>query len=456
MFYKVKQHRGNSFFMSPNAQDVNLQIKLKITNQLYLHSPFAILSTIFNTIFVVIVFHNITNHSILFSWAGISIIYLLIRYFFCHYVIKQGLTLNNLALRLKQFTITICISGIIFGSAGILFLSENAPTYNSFIFFLMGGMFAGSAGAYAINQRVFYAFSAPVFLPVLLNTFILGGTINLAMSLMGVVFMIMMVGVVKHMNITIIEAYTLSVENIMLAKQTKCLNQKLKLSNDNLEALSYKDTMTNIYNRRYITNILEPEINRFAYSLQQSIDSQNAIQKNVIYGVFIIDIDHFKNVNDTWGHKCGDEMIIQFVTVIQSLIREEDILCRWGGEEFVIILKQAKPEYIHHFSQKLLDIIRVTQFKMNDSTTINKTCSLGYAQFPFIGHLPTALTLDQTIEIADQALYHAKENGRNKAILAEFNSKTTKEFNAEETRNMLKDISNALKTNNILLSNHSQ
>ena len=436
------------------AQKITAEVNLNITNQLYLHSPFAIFSTIFNTIVVVLVFYNRAPPLILFSWAILSITYLIFRFFFARYVLKNKITLNNLKARLDQFTITICISGIIFGSAGVLFLSADSPSYNSFIFFLMGGMFAGSMGAYAINQRVFYAFSAPIILPVLIYSLILGGTINTAMSLMGVVFIMMMMGVVRRMNMTIIEAFTLSIENKVLAEKTRNLNEKLKFSNANLKSLSYKDTLTNISNRRFLTEMLTPEIERFGYSLQRSIGDHhlNSSSKdaNLIYGVFIIDIDHFKRVNDTWGHKCGDEMIIQFVNVIKSLIRKEDVLCRWGGEEFVVILKRTEPDYIHIFAQKLMHSIRSTTFNLSDSVTINKTCSVGYSKFPFLDNLPSALSLDQTIELADQALYHAKENGRNKAVIAQYNSEQGKITNLEESNAMMKDITQALADKHII------
>ncbi|WP_284204758.1 GGDEF domain-containing protein [Psychromonas marina] len=430
------------------------EVNLKITKQLYLHSPFAIFSTIFNTIVVVIVFYNRTSHDVLFSWAILSISYLIFRLFFARYVIKTKITLSNLKKRLDQFTLTICISGIIFGSAGVLFLSADSPAYNSFIFFLMGGMFAGSMGAYAINQRVFYVFSAPIILPVLFYSFILGGTINTAMSLMGVVFIMMMVGVVRRMNMTIIDAYTLSIENKILAEKTRNLNEKLKFSNANLKSLSYKDTLTNISNRRFLTEMPTPEIERFGYSLQRSIgDHQrntNNKDANLVYGVFIIDIDLFKQVNDTWGHKCGDLMIIQFVNVIQSLIRKEDVLCRWGGEEFVVILKRTDPDYIHLFAKKLMNSIRATPFILSDSVTINKTCSVGYTTFPFFDNLPSALSLDQTIELADQALYHAKEHGRNKAVSAEYNIAQGEIINLDDSIAMMKDITQALANKKIL------
>ena len=434
-----------------DSERIKQQVDLKITNQLYLHSPFAIFSTIFNTLVVNIVFYNIADPVILYGWSTISILYLMFRFFFSRYVLKRGITLNNLKLRLKQFTFTIFISGLIFGSAGILFLSADYPAYNSFIFFLMGGMFAGSLGAYAINQNVFYAFSAPVIIPVTIHSFILGGPINTAMSVMGIVFIIMMIAVVRRMNVVMIEAFTLGIENKQLAEKTRQLNTQLSTSNEKLRELSFKDTMTNVSNRRFVTEVLTPEVERVAFSLHQSIVSHKAPVIHLTYGIYIIDIDHFKDVNDTWGHKCGDDVIIQFVNIINSVIRKDDILCRWGGEEFVVILKRTDPNYIPRFAHKLINIVEATDFKVSESKTIKKTCSIGFSTYPFFENLPIALSLDETIEIADQALYYAKENGRNMAVLAEYNKKEGNIVNQEDVQELIKDIPKALQLKNITL-----
>ena len=85
-------------------------------------------------------------------------------------------------------------------------------------------------------------------------------------------------------------------------------------------------------------------MNAFPILLQHPPLQNKIPDSDLIYGIFIIDIDHFKNVNDTWGHKCGDDVIIQFVKIIQSVIRKDDVLCRWGGEEFVVILKRNRPQ----------------------------------------------------------------------------------------------------------------
>lgn len=438
-----------------NTNNINEQVDLKITQQLYLHTPFAIYSTLFNTLIVLYVFHNIANTTTLFAWAGVTIIYLLFRLFFCRYVLKKQITLHNLKQRARQFTVTICLSGIIFGSAGVLLLAKDYPAYNAFIFFLMGGMFAGSTGAFAIKQRVFYAFSAPIILPVTIYSFMLGGKVNMAMSFMGIIFTLMMVAVVRRMNVPMTEALTLSIENKSLAEKTRQLNEQLKDSNERLKMLSFKDTMTNVCNRRYISEILNPEIERFSFTLQRALmgtQTEHIDAQAQIYGIYIIDIDHFKDVNDSWGHTCGDAMIIQFVDVIKALIRKEDTLCRWGGEEFIVILKRTDPEYIKRFAQKIITAVNETKFSISESVTIHKTCSLGYARFPFFAHLPLALSLDQTIEIADQALYHAKENGRNKAVLAEYNQQKWQATNLQDTHTMMKELTTFVQDGRITLS----
>jgi len=432
-----------------DANRIKKYVDLKVTKQLYLDSPYGILYSFINTLLILFIFNNVVTNALLFSWAAVMLTWLVCRFFFCRYALSRKITPLNMERRLQQFIICVFGSGFIFGSAGVLLLSVHDPMYDPFLFMLMGGMFSGSVGVFAIKLRVFYAFSAPIFMPIIIYSLIIGEEIHMIMSLIGIVFVIMITVVARRMNTTIIDAYSFSIENKLLAETTKQLNEKLKFSNENLKNLAFKDTMTNTSNRRYITEILNPEVDRFASSLQQSF---NEDEPKLIYGVYIIDIDHFKDVNDTWGHKCGDKILIQFVNVVQSLIRKQDTLCRWGGEEFVIILKLTDPEYFKVFAKKLIDEINRTCFKVSDEMSINKTCSLGYARFPFFEHLPTALSLDQTIEIADQALYYAKENGRNKAILAEYNSAKGSINSLKGTHVMMKDMNQSLQATDVIFT----
>jgi diguanylate cyclase (GGDEF)-like protein len=135
-----------------------------------------------------------------------------------------------------------------------------------------------------------------------------------------------------------------------------------------------------------------------------------------VMGIFLIDIDHFKEVNDTYGHTAGDNVLVSIARILKSAIRSDDFIVRWGGEEFLIILNNSNPEYLERFAKKILHTVNHSPLKLFNDKTISKTCSLGFAQLPFNREMPDFLTLEQSILLVDFALYTAKETGRNRAV----------------------------------------
>jgi diguanylate cyclase (GGDEF)-like protein len=430
---------------------INELIQLKITRQLYQHASAAIFATMLNSVIVAIVFRNIVDARINIGWAAACVFFLALRFFFTRSVLKKKMTLADYRRRLWQFGITVCVSGILFGSAGVIFLSPDRPAYNAFIFFLMGGMFAGSVGAFAIKRRVFAAFAAPIILPVTAHSFILGGEINTAMALMGIIFIAMMLLVVVRMNTTMVAAFRLGILNTQLARNKHRLNRRLLAANKRFRQLSFYDSLTNVKNRRFIFDILQCEVDRFTHTRHKLLTTGIVEHdpSETVYGIYIIDIDHFKQVNDTWGHKCGDRVLIQFVEVLKTLIRKDDILSRWGGEEFVIVLKRTVPEYLPIFAEKTIRAIAAAQFMISETQSIGKTCSLGYAEFPFFRNAPLSLSLEQTIEIADRALYRAKAKGRNQAVRAAYDAASAGEMTADKAALLGPNLSEAIEKGHI-------
>jgi diguanylate cyclase (GGDEF)-like protein len=157
------------------------------------------------------------------------------------------------------------------------------------------------------------------------------------------------------------------------------------------------DGLTGVYNRRFFDEMLEKQI---------LLARRNKKPLSLI----IMDIDHFKNFNDTYGHITGDRVLKQLTTSVKGSIRESDILARYGGEEFVVIMPDAslsnalkKADAVRHNIESMaLDNIVSGQ-------TLSMTISIGVASFPEHGVDPNAL-----IASADSALYKAKESGRNR------------------------------------------
>lgn len=213
---------------------------------------------------------------------------------------------------------------------------------------------------------------------------------------------------------------SISIENAVLYEnmEEKVRERTVQLNNANekLRELSFHDPLTDLYNRRYTFEFIYDKVSQFIQNKKRLISNGEkrnlSIKENVI-GVFLVDIDHFKEVNDTYGHSVGDNVLIAMSKILKKVVRADDFLVRWGGEEFLIILSNTKPEYLERFCRRVLTTVRETPLTIAEDKTIYKTCSLGYVQMPLDTTDPGLFNLEQMINISDYALYCAKENGRN-------------------------------------------
>jgi diguanylate cyclase (GGDEF)-like protein/PAS domain S-box-containing protein len=167
-----------------------------------------------------------------------------------------------------------------------------------------------------------------------------------------------------------------------------------------LHDLSIRDALTGLYNRRYLDEALERELLR-------------ATRHQHPVGVVMLDIDHFKLFNDTYGHDAGDVLLRALGTFLQNNIRGEDIACRYGGEEFTLILPMASLRDTQARAEDLRASVNHLQAMHGDQWIGQVTISLGAACFPEHG-----TTGDALIRAADRALYQAKMSGRNCVVIA--------------------------------------
>lgn len=165
------------------------------------------------------------------------------------------------------------------------------------------------------------------------------------------------------------------------------LNQRdLKKYNKQLEELSTTDSLTRLFNRRKIDEILNE-------------------LKNQKYSLILLDIDHFKDINDTYGHLEGDKVLIHVAQLLKLNINANDILGRWGGEEFLIICKNTTELQATKLAQRLREILENEDFKIR-----KVTASFG------VSEATTNSTIKDVLANADKAMYNAKQNGRNQVV----------------------------------------
>lgn len=164
----------------------------------------------------------------------------------------------------------------------------------------------------------------------------------------------------------------------------------------NLEHLARTDVLTGALNRRAFGDFLARELSRserFHHPLS----------------LVLLDIDNFKQLNDEYGHLFGDSVLKEFCRIIHSEIRHSDVFCRWGGEEFVILLPETNVKDAFHIIEKLRQLIAATPFSTHEHSTAI-TFSAGIASYP------QKLDADALVKAADLCLYEAKSNSRNRTV----------------------------------------
>ncbi|MGL1933191.1 MAG: GGDEF domain-containing protein [Desulfotalea sp.] len=178
-------------------------------------------------------------------------------------------------------------------------------------------------------------------------------------------------------------------------------SNELREANDRLETLAFQDSLTNLYNHRYFQEVLGREIARYQrYGKPLSL--------------ILFDIDHFKNINDTYGHPAGDKVLIAIAVAVNKAVRPSDVVARYGGEEFAVILPETNFSGVKVFAERLRRCVQDVLVEC-DKYSIQVTISCGAAQV----EPSVAITQSELIAVADKALYRSKAAGRNRVTAIE-------------------------------------
>jgi len=201
--------------------------------------------------------------------------------------------------------------------------------------------------------------------------------------------------------------YAANLENLV-EERTEELNEKNEALNQalsSLEELSLTDQLTGVNNRHFLKKFMHQELAK--------LKREHVSNPDVSLGLLMIDIDFFKKVNDTYGHDAGDKVLVEFTRILTTCCRESDWLVRWGGEEFVIVARGQSIEGLELLAERIRSYVESNEFDLGCNQSINCSCSIGISSFPFLKNHFELLTWEQTLNIADLALYLAKNNGRN-------------------------------------------
>jgi diguanylate cyclase (GGDEF)-like protein len=185
----------------------------------------------------------------------------------------------------------------------------------------------------------------------------------------------------------------------LLYRRVREANRRLAASHLQLQAQSERDPLTNLANRRHF---------------QAVMTSRSAQTQGFEGALLLVDIDHFKRINDGQGHATGDQVLVEVARRLNEAVRSDDLVVRWGGEEFLILAPSAAPEQIDQMALRVLNALGSEPVRIG-KTSVQVTASIGYARFPLPPYT-TDVPWEQAINLADMALYTAKNQGRNRAV----------------------------------------
>ena len=191
---------------------------------------------------------------------------------------------------------------------------------------------------------------------------------------------------------------------------------ELQRKNLELQEISFTDVLTGVWNRRYLEEILPAEAGQVLRNYQRAreTDVRKMDHRDLVF--VMVDMDFFKEVNDRYGHPAGDKLLQLVAQRLCTVVRKSDVLVRWGGEEFLVMSRSTDPSGIPAFCSRILEVVASEPFDLGQGITVKKTCSVGWAAYPWSRGAFESMCAEESIALADAALYRAKALGRNQGV----------------------------------------
>lgn len=343
-----------------------------------------------------IVIHEVPNE-ILFPWLSVMMLINVVRVGVCNYQIKHPTyhpqPINQ---RLVVFRLGLMLSSIGWGVISLMVIHYGHLDQQLFVSYMIAGLSAGAVVSYSIDRISAMTYLIFAVLPTLCGFIWVGHAISIPMALAGLVYM--------AFSIYSIYSYHRSlVESLLLRRQAVEREEEIK-------RLAFYDVLTNLPNRRLLMDRL-----RHALVVSNRSGKRGAL--------LFIDLDHFKLLNDTFGHSMGDLLIMQVAERLKQCVRETDTVARFGGDEFVVMLEELSEDSaiatqeVERITSQILNQLNAP-YQLSDSEYVS-TPSIGVAMFGEHG-----MSHDELLKHADIAMYQAKKSGRNIVRMFDFDMRS--------------------------------
>jgi diguanylate cyclase (GGDEF)-like protein len=188
----------------------------------------------------------------------------------------------------------------------------------------------------------------------------------------------------------------------------------LAAMNRELEEASLTDPLTGLRNRRFFSAEVGREIANIVRAFRPAGGGPPPEGRDAVF--YLVDLDHFKEINDLFGHDIGDAVLVEVAVRLGRVVRRGDWLVRWGGEEFLIVLREGNRNEANLLAERILLAVSREPFDLGNGRTLWRTCSVGWAVFPCLPAAPEAVSYEDVLRLADKALLLAKRSGRHQSI----------------------------------------
>lgn len=309
--------------------------------------------------------------------------------------LKQSIAYERMAGALNWQIVLRVFQGLSWGAAIVIFHGQgtDAAISDMLILLVLISISAVSVTNMAPSIVTMLTFCASILIVPFIYFLSLGETLYVNMSIgLGILFLIeMQVGWDAYRQF--VEGMRQLVQNRSNRRQLEIRNKQLDALNQTLQVMAVHDQLTGLYNRHFIVEQLERQYEMFG-------------RYRTACSMVLIDIDHFKDVNDTFGHGVGDTVLVSFARCVEPLLRQGDFFGRYGGEEFILVLPMTDRGSAGQLAQRIRTRLKECDLLAGQNGAWSLSASFGVAEIKAVD------TLDSWLVRADQALYRAKDNGR--------------------------------------------
>ena len=245
--------------------------------------------------------------------------------------------------------------------------------------------------------------------PISLRFFSEGGLLYIVLGFLALFFITVLIQAGNLIHTASIHTLIVGFRNEALSsflseeksKQEE-LTRQLQTAHDQLHQLNLTDELTGLWNRRYLNATILEDVAQVLRNYRNFLRGLENVNPNNTDIVFImVDLDHFKVVNDSHGHAAGDQVLIQMRRLLTQSCRDTNSVIRWGGEEFLVVSRNARGECYSLLVERIRQMVETHPFEIGIEKPIHLTCSIGAAVFPFLSNCPDALSWNRVVDLAD-------------------------------------------------------